>query len=56
MMHWNEVDWIDPTLLETHLRLPEQIVDEGADAVRLNEKVRMGFFFPYHLFQHSNTR
>lgn len=55
-MHWDEVDWIDPALLETHLRLPEQIVDESADLVSLDEKVRMGLLSQYHRGEHHRLK
>lgn len=29
-MHWDEVQWTDPALLETYFRLPEQIADPNA--------------------------
>jgi len=34
MMHWDEVNWIDPSLLETYLRLPKQVLDERAEPLR----------------------
>ena len=55
-MHWDEVDWIDPVLLETHLRLPEHIVDESADLVSLDEEVRMGLLSPYHRGEHHKLK